>query len=44
MPLVPVLMKLTQVDLCEFKASLIYMVNPTARIPYRGPVSKIKIK
>jgi len=31
-------MKQTQVDLCELKASLIYMMNPTTRITYRGQV------
>ena len=41
MLLVPVLRRLRQVDLCEFKASLVYkMSSKTARATQRNSVSK----
>ena len=41
MPLIPALRRLKQVDLCEFKASLVYRVSSrTARAIQRNPVSK----
>jgi hypothetical protein len=40
MPLIPVLKRQRQADLCEFKASLVYRVNfRTARATQRNPVS-----
>ena len=44
MPLIPALGRQTQVDLCEFEASLVYRVSfRTARIVIqRNPVSKKK--
>jgi hypothetical protein len=40
-PLIPTPGRQRQVDLCEFKASLVYRVNSrTARATLRNPVSK----
>ena len=40
-PLIPALGRQRQVDLCEFKASLVYrVVSRTARAKQRNPVSK----
>jgi hypothetical protein len=43
-PLIPVLRRQRQVDLCEFKASLVYKANPgqPRLITQRNPVSKNK--
>jgi hypothetical protein len=40
MPLIPVLRRQRQADLCEFKASLVYKVSPGQ--PQKNPVSKKK--
>jgi hypothetical protein len=41
--LIPALGRQRQVDLCEFKASLVYIVSfRTARATYRDPISKDK--
>jgi hypothetical protein len=41
MPLIPTLERQRQVDLCDFKANLIYKLSPrTARATQRNPVSK----
>ena len=41
MPLIPALRRQGQVDLCEFKSSLVYIVNSrTARTTYVNLVSK----
>jgi hypothetical protein len=44
-PLISALGRQRQVDLCEFKASLVYRMNSrTARATQRNPVSKNKTK
>ena len=41
MPLIPVVERLEQVDLCEFKASLVYKASSrTVRATQRNPVPK----
>jgi hypothetical protein len=45
MPLIPALRRLKQVDLCEFKASLVYRVSSMrARDTQRNPVFKAQRK
>jgi hypothetical protein len=45
MPLIPAFRRQRQVDLCEFKASLVYRASSrTARATQRNPVSKKKKK
>ena len=45
MPLFSTLERQRQVDLCEFKANLLYRASPrTARDTQRNPVSKNQIK
>jgi hypothetical protein len=43
LPIIPALKRQRQVDLCEFKTSLVYRASSrTARVTQRNPVSKNK--
>ena len=45
MPLIPVLRRQRQVDLCEFEANLVYSTSSmTVRATQRNPVSKNRSK
>ena len=46
MPLIPALKRQRQVDLCEFEASLVYIVSSriARTVSQRNPVSKNKTK